>query len=149
MAESDARRTMLMDLYRSFNARDIDEVLSHLAPGVDWPNGGDWASEAGASLLYQPGIPDPTGFIRLNFAFPLGPDRENSRFTLSYSRALDLVKAYLKAQPLQANARGPHGIPLIAHAQMGAKNGVKEAAEVVEFLQALGNNSHPASCATS
>ena len=62
--------------------------------GVDWPNGGDWASEAGASLLYQPGIPDPTGFIRLNFAFPLGPDRENSRFTLSYSRALDLVKAF-------------------------------------------------------
>ena len=53
-----------------------------------------WASEAGTSLLYQPGIPDPTSFIRLNFAFPLGPDRENSRFTLSYSRALDLVKAF-------------------------------------------------------
>jgi len=50
---------------------------------------------------------------------------------------LDLVKAYLKAQPDQAHARGPHGIPLIAHAQMGAKNGVKEASAVVEFLQSI------------
>ncbi len=26
-------------LYSAFNARDIDGVLEHLAPGVDWPNG--------------------------------------------------------------------------------------------------------------
>jgi hypothetical protein len=38
MAEADARRATLMQLYRSFNARDIDGVLSHLAPAVDWPN---------------------------------------------------------------------------------------------------------------
>lgn len=50
---------------------------------------------------------------------------------------LDLVKAYLKAQPAQAHARGPHGIPLLVHAQMGAKNGVKEAADVIQFLQSL------------
>ncbi len=29
----------LMNLYRGFNRRDIDVVLEHLAPGVDWPNG--------------------------------------------------------------------------------------------------------------
>ena len=50
---------------------------------------------------------------------------------------LDLVKAYLKAQPNQANARGPHGIPLIAHAKMGAKNGVQEASTVVDFLESM------------
>jgi cation diffusion facilitator family transporter len=30
---------MLRDLYAAFNARDIDAVLEHLAPDVDWPNG--------------------------------------------------------------------------------------------------------------
>jgi SnoaL-like protein len=29
----------LINLYRGFNQRDIDAVLEHLAPGVDWPNG--------------------------------------------------------------------------------------------------------------
>jgi hypothetical protein len=33
------RRQTLVDLYRAFNARDIDAALAHLAPGVDWPNG--------------------------------------------------------------------------------------------------------------
>jgi SnoaL-like domain len=51
MAESDARRTMLMDLYRSFNARDIDEVLSHLAPGVEWPNGWEGGYEHGRDAV--------------------------------------------------------------------------------------------------
>jgi hypothetical protein len=32
-------REALMNLYRAFNQRDIDVVLAHLAPGVDWPNG--------------------------------------------------------------------------------------------------------------
>jgi ketosteroid isomerase-like protein len=29
---------LLKDLYARFNARDIDGVLAHLAPDVDWPN---------------------------------------------------------------------------------------------------------------
>lgn len=33
------RRAMLEQLYRDFNARDIDAVLEHLAPDVDWANG--------------------------------------------------------------------------------------------------------------
>jgi hypothetical protein len=33
------RRALIGDLYRAFNTRDIDFVLDHLAPGVDWPNG--------------------------------------------------------------------------------------------------------------
>jgi hypothetical protein len=34
-----SRRAMLEQLYRDFNARDIEAVLEHLAPDVDWPNG--------------------------------------------------------------------------------------------------------------
>jgi SnoaL-like protein len=51
MAENDTRRQMLMDLYRSFNERDIDEVLSHLAPGVDWPNGQRGGREHGREAV--------------------------------------------------------------------------------------------------
>ena len=29
---------LIRDLYASFNARDIEAVLSHLDPDVDWPN---------------------------------------------------------------------------------------------------------------
>jgi ketosteroid isomerase-like protein len=32
------RRAVLEQLYRDFNARDIDAVMEHLAPDVDWPN---------------------------------------------------------------------------------------------------------------
>jgi hypothetical protein len=35
---SEDRRKTLMQLYRDFNDRNIDGVLAHLAPGVDWPN---------------------------------------------------------------------------------------------------------------
>jgi len=42
-------------------------------PGLDWPRRQGWLSEAGASLIYQPGIPDPLWMLRLNVAWPLGP----------------------------------------------------------------------------
>jgi ketosteroid isomerase-like protein len=29
---------LIRDLYTAFNARDIDAVLAHLDPDVDWPN---------------------------------------------------------------------------------------------------------------
>jgi hypothetical protein len=51
MAENDARRATLMDLYRSFNARDIEGVLAHLAPGVDWPNAWEGGREHGREAV--------------------------------------------------------------------------------------------------
>jgi len=60
--------------------------------GLDWPDEEHWTGEAGASLLWRPGLPDPAGFVRASYAWPLGPGREGARFTLSYSRALDLVE---------------------------------------------------------
>jgi hypothetical protein len=62
-------------------------------PGVDWPERQSWRSEAGASLIYQPGFPDPTMLLRFNFAQGIGPDGE-SRWSFSYSRALDLVRTF-------------------------------------------------------
>lgn len=61
-------------------------------PGKDGPRSEDWIHEAGVSLVYQPGIPDPTTLIRFNYMWPLGPGRESRRWSISISRALDLVK---------------------------------------------------------
>jgi hypothetical protein len=34
-----AERDLLTELYRAFNARDIDAALARLATDIDWPNG--------------------------------------------------------------------------------------------------------------
>ncbi|MDA0842225.1 MAG: ankyrin repeat domain-containing protein [Planctomycetota bacterium] len=46
---------------------------------------------------------------------------------------LEIVKATLEAFPEALHTPGPHGIPLIVHAQMGGE----EAREVLEFMQSL------------
>jgi hypothetical protein len=46
---------------------------------------------------------------------------------------LDVVKATLAAHPESAASKGPHGIPLMAHAKAGGD----EAKAVLEFLQKL------------
>jgi hypothetical protein len=46
-----AQRETLMELYRDFNNRDIDGVLEHLAPGVDWPNGMTGGREVGREAV--------------------------------------------------------------------------------------------------
>ena len=60
-------------------------------PGGDWPRAADWVSEVGLSLIHQPGLPDPTGLLRVSYAWPLGPTVERARLSLSYTRALDLL----------------------------------------------------------
>jgi ketosteroid isomerase-like protein len=42
---------MFAELYASFNARDIDAVLAHLAPDVDWPNGMEGGREHGHAAV--------------------------------------------------------------------------------------------------
>lgn len=46
---------------------------------------------------------------------------------------LEIVKAALEAFPEALHTAGPHGIPLVTHAQMGGK----EAEAVLEYLQSL------------
>jgi hypothetical protein len=60
--------------------------------GLDWPDEEHWIAEAGGALLWRPGLPDPAGFFRFSYAWPLGPARESARFTATYSRAIALVK---------------------------------------------------------
>jgi hypothetical protein len=48
---SEEQRETLMELYRDFNDRDIDGVLEHLAPGVDWPNGMTGGREHGREAV--------------------------------------------------------------------------------------------------
>lgn len=50
---------------------------------------------------------------------------------------LDVVKPMLTAFPHLADSKGPHGIPLMVHAQKGGQ----EAAEVAAFLESLKSKS--------
>jgi hypothetical protein len=50
---------------------------------------------------------------------------------------LDVVKPMLTAFPYLADSKGPHGIPLMAHAQKGGQ----DAAEVAAFLESLKSKS--------
>lgn len=63
-------------------------------PVSGWPEKTAWLSEAGASLLYRPGIPEDDGYFRLNYAHPLGNRAGKGRWTVTYSRALDLLRAF-------------------------------------------------------
>jgi hypothetical protein len=64
------------------------------SPSASWPDKNAWLSEAGASLLYRPGIPYDDGYFRLNYAHPIGANAGKARWSLSYSRALDLLKPF-------------------------------------------------------
>jgi hypothetical protein len=47
----------------------------------------------------------------------------------------DVVKAFVAAQPGVQRTRGPHGIPLLAHAKVGGK----PAADTLAYLESLGD----------
>jgi hypothetical protein len=55
------------------------------------PERSSWISEAGASLLYRPGLPEPRGLLRLDYARGVGNNPEN-RMVLYYSVPLDLLR---------------------------------------------------------
>lgn len=63
-------------------------------PTADWPGKSAWLSEAGASLLYRPGVPEDDGYFRLNYAHPLGNGAREARWSITYSRALDLQRPF-------------------------------------------------------
>jgi hypothetical protein len=103
--------------------RLLEKEPALLNATVDW-GGGDWESGLGgaahmgrrdiALLLIERGAR-----IDLFAAAMLGH--------------LDAVRAALAAHPGLINARGPHGIPLLAHAKAGGK----EAEPVLSFLEEL------------
>jgi len=63
-----------------------------------------------------------------------------SLFSATMLGQLDVVKAFVAAQPGIQRTRGPHGISLLAHARMGGD----AARPVLDFLQSLGDADTPA-----
>jgi hypothetical protein len=54
----------------------------------DGPLRREWLSEAGVSLAWRLGIPDPMTALRFEFAVPIGADERGSAFTVSVSHPL-------------------------------------------------------------
>jgi hypothetical protein len=64
------------------------------AHGPDWPERRAWASEAGVSVLYASPLFFGRGsFLRISYAWPLGPDSRASRWSVGVTHALDLLGA--------------------------------------------------------
>lgn len=109
---------------------DLDGVKQLLAqePGLinsawDW-GGGDWESGLGAAA--HMGSRDIAEFLLENGA-------RLDLFAAAMLGNLEIVKAALAAYPDAINIPGPHGIPLIAHAQAGGD----AALPVFEYLNSL------------
>jgi len=69
--------------------------------------------------------------------FLIGQGGRFDLFVATMLGRLDVVKPMLTAFPHLAESKGPHGIPLMVHAQKGGQ----EAAEVAAFLEALKSKS--------
>jgi hypothetical protein len=107
---------------------DLDRVKELLAqePALinacwDW-GGGDFETALGAAS--HMGRRDIAGFLLENGA-------RIDLFAAAMLGKLDIVKAALESFPDALHTPGPHGIPLIAHAQAGGE----EAKEVFQFLE--------------
>ena len=59
--------------------------------GEAWPHEQDWLAEAGVSIVYSSALFDQGGMLRFNYAWPLGPTDRPPRFSLAFTRVLDLL----------------------------------------------------------
>lgn len=89
----------------------------------DW-GGGDWETALGAAA--HMGRKDIAGYLLDNGA-------RLDLFAAAMLGKVEIVRAVLSAFPDAPQIKGPHGIPLLAHAQAGGE----AAALVVEYLQSL------------
>ena len=114
-------------IYAHFDLKMVKRLLDKepaiLNATVDW-GGGDW--ECGLGGASHLGNREIANYLLERGARP-------DIFTATMLGHLDVVKTLLTAHPLLADAKGPHGIPLIAHAKAGGK----EAEETLKFLTDL------------
>ena len=69
-----------------------DPLTGLAAPTArDAPRRNEWRSEAGVSLLYRPGLPDPQAYLRLDRVQPLGRGGGATAWALSFQRTLHLL----------------------------------------------------------
>jgi len=87
----------------------------------DW-GGGDW--ETGLGAASHMGRHDIASFL-------LERGARMDIFAAAMLGETEIVRAMLTAHPEMRDARGPHGIPLIAHAEAGGNQG----REIVELLK--------------
>lgn len=90
----------------------------------DW-GGGDWETALGAAA--HVGRRDIAEYL-------LEHGARLDVFAAAMLGETEIVRAMLESQPGLRDARGPHGIPLIAHAEAGGE----QAREVLDLLQAVG-----------
>lgn len=89
----------------------------------DW-GFGDWETALGAAA--HVGRPDIAEYL-------LGAGARMDIFAAAMLGHVEAVRGMLAAQPALARNRGPHGIPLMAHAKAGGE----QAAAVVEYLKSV------------
>jgi hypothetical protein len=109
---------------------DLDRVKELLAqePGLinatwDW-GGGDFETGLGAAA--HMGRKDIANFL-------LEKGARLDLFAAAMLGKLEIVKAAITTFPDAINTKGPHGIPLIAHARAGGD----DAKEVLDYLNSL------------
>ena len=107
---------------------DLERVKELLMqePGLinaawDW-GGGDW--ETGLGAASHMGRSDIANYLLENGA-------RLDLFAATMLGKLEIVRAALEAYPEAINIPGPHGIPLIAHAQAGGNDAI----QVYEYLK--------------
>ncbi len=88
----------------------------------DW-GGGDWETGLGAAA--HVGRRDIAEYL-------LARGARMDVFAAAMLGEVEIVRAMLEAQPSLRDARGPHGIPLIAHAEAGGE----QARGVLDLLHA-------------
>jgi hypothetical protein len=109
---------------------DLDRVKEMLTqePALvnvawDW-GGGDWETALGAAA--HMGRKDIANYL-------LEKGARIDLFAAVMLGKLEIVKSVLMAYPQAMNVPGPHGIPLIAHAEIGGE----DAKVVFDFLKSL------------
>ncbi|HSL31632.1 MAG TPA: hypothetical protein VK900_20695 [Anaerolineales bacterium] len=105
----------------------VKQLLAHepalINSAWDW-GGGDWETGLGAAA--HMGRRDIAEYLLENGA-------RLDLYAAAMLGKLEIVKAALAVYPEAINIPGPHGIPLIAHAQAGGN----EALHVLEYLKSL------------
>jgi hypothetical protein len=96
----------------------------------DW-GGGDW--ETGLGAASHMGRRDIANYL-------LEHGSRLDLFAAAMLGKLEIVRAALEAYPEAINIPGPHGIPLIAHAQAGSNDAI----QVYEYLKSLASQDTPA-----
>jgi len=138
MEKKSALESTLIEEFVGKSHSDFEGVKELLAqePALidaawDW-GGGDWETGLGAAA--HMGRSDIANYL-------LEHGARLDLFAAAMLGNLEIVEAALEAYPEAINIPGPHGIPLISHAQAGGY----EAIQVYEYLKSLANQRMTAS----